>query len=122
MWIIILNKNNYNNCNVACMLIFLRRKKKASFKVYIKATYKVHIQTSHKQSPYKVHGIYHISSPPSKVSFNVCTLHQIESGDFVYGMNDERCPHCLRSRHCRYYFLYHLDVDFPYSFLPNRCY
>ena len=65
MWIIILNKNNYNNCNVACMLIFLRRKKKASFKVYIKATYKVHIQTSHKQNAYKVHGIYHISSPSS---------------------------------------------------------
>ena len=50
-------------CSVACMLIFLPRRKKASFKVYIKVTYKVHIQSPHKQSPYKVHGIYHTTPP-----------------------------------------------------------
>ena len=51
------------HCSVACMLIFLPRRKKASFKVYIKVTYKVHIQSPHKQSPYKVHGIYHTTPP-----------------------------------------------------------
>ena len=87
-----------------------------------KFIYKVHIQSPYIQSPSRVYCIYHISSPPSYVFFNVCMLRKIESGDFMYGMNDERYLHYLRSRRYPYYFLYCLDAYILYSFLQNRYY
>ena len=49
------------NLNKASFKVY----KKVTFKVYKKVTYKDHIQSSHKQSPYKVHCICHISPRPS---------------------------------------------------------
>ena len=94
----------------ACMLIFIRRRKMASFKVYIKVTYKVHIQRPHKQSPYKVHGIYRISST-TFISFFHC----------VYALPNRIGGFRLRDERRKLSALSAFSTDFPYLFLSN-CY
>ena len=104
-------------CSVACMLFLIRKKQDP-----VQSIYKVHIQSPYIRSSSKIHCIYHISFPPSKVFLNVCMLRQIESGDFVHEMNDEHCLDYLLSRHCLYYFIYCLNVYFLYSFLHKQYY
>ena len=73
-----------SSCTVACMLIYIPKKRPHSKYVqrsYTKSIYKVHVYKAHPKS------ITYTTYPPHlhKYFVNVCTLHQIESGDFVYG-------------------------------------
>ena len=94
----------------------------------VQSIYQVLIQSQYTKSIcriYEVHPklITYTTNPPHLYSFfNVGMLCQIKSVDLEHGMNDLRCLHFLRSRHCPYYSLYWVDVYFMYSFLQNRYY
>ena len=71
--------------------------------------YKVHIQNPYTKSMYTktIQSPLHIPHiVPTFIRFSQCVYASpTESGDFVYGLNDERCLHYLRSQHCPFSIL-----------------